>query len=575
MTQPFIKRPAVKGVLFFTVLALLEIFFFRTALNGVSMFGDAGDGRFNNFICEAWFQFFSGNAGFNELPTFYPVSDTLAYSDIMLGFGIPYSVLRFIGFDLFLANKLTIMAVHFFGTLTIFYLFYYKLRFSCGASFVGTILGMMSSAVCVMFTHVQLIFIGAIPLLCIFLVGFFEHANEKARKWLPYAIGFCLWFGLILLTAFYVAYFVVLIGGCMALFYLFLQAKRKQHPFRAIGTFLRTQWKALLVCAPCCTLWIVPFFLLYLPVLGRYGGRDFANVAEFLPHWFDFINTPASNGGTGGWGASLLGSIRPGYNSRAYASELWHGFTPFVAFVLIAAAVWLVIRFFLARKRGEARSPLFVLSLSAVLTVFLLFLLMMTDGMFSLWYLVFKYVPGASALRAVSRMVGFLGLPAALAIAYVFDLLLRRMARFTKAGSYRHLAVAAVLCLVLLWDNNTPIYADWNRPEQLQFLQAVPPPPAACRVMYVIYSENKEIPGHMGQHDAWAIALDKGLKTVNGNSGQFPPGWDFYFVSQPEYESRVLIWAKNQKIDIDTLYAYDVDTQSWYSAVEAAVSEKS
>lgn len=48
------------------------------------LFSDAGDGRFNNLLCEHWFQVFSGKAYINQLPTFYPISATLGYSDAML-----------------------------------------------------------------------------------------------------------------------------------------------------------------------------------------------------------------------------------------------------------------------------------------------------------------------------------------------------------------------------------------------------------------------------------------------------------------------------------------------------------
>ena len=108
-----IDKSNKKYYIFIFILILSEIFFFRNILFNNSLFGDLGDGRLTMLITEHWYRFCCGLEKINDLGIFYPVENTLAYSDMLLGYGIIHSIFRFCGLDMFISYKITLILVHF------------------------------------------------------------------------------------------------------------------------------------------------------------------------------------------------------------------------------------------------------------------------------------------------------------------------------------------------------------------------------------------------------------------------------------------------------------------------------
>ena len=110
-----------KLYIFISLLLFCEIFFFRNVLFNDSLFGDFGDARLTMLITEHWYRFLQGLEKINDLGIFYPAENTLAYSDMFLGYGIIHSFFRFCGFDMFISYKITLILVHIFGVFSLFY----------------------------------------------------------------------------------------------------------------------------------------------------------------------------------------------------------------------------------------------------------------------------------------------------------------------------------------------------------------------------------------------------------------------------------------------------------------------
>mgnify|MGYP001077928721 CR=1 FL=1 len=112
------------------VIVLLEYKFFANVMfNGV-LIGDEGDARLNNLLVEHWFRAFGGKEKFSIVNIFYPITNTLAYTDMLLALAIPYSILRLFGMNMFLANKIVLIGFHIFGSYSLFYLL--KKKFKLG-----------------------------------------------------------------------------------------------------------------------------------------------------------------------------------------------------------------------------------------------------------------------------------------------------------------------------------------------------------------------------------------------------------------------------------------------------------
>ena len=69
----------------------------------------------------------------------------------------------------------------------------------------------------------------------------------------------------------------------------------------------------------------------------------------------------------------------------------------------------------------------------------------------------------------------------------------------------------------------------------------------------------------IAQLDAVEIANRYGIKTINGYSGQFPPGWGqwdgIYDIYSDSYEEYVRQWIL--EYDLENVYVYDRGTNAW------------
>src|SRR5215212_8375341 len=74
-------------------------------------FGDRGDARGFLYYCEHWYRSLLGKSSLLSPGVFYPAKGTLAYSDLLLGVGVPYSLFRALGVEMFLSLEITIILI--------------------------------------------------------------------------------------------------------------------------------------------------------------------------------------------------------------------------------------------------------------------------------------------------------------------------------------------------------------------------------------------------------------------------------------------------------------------------------
>lgn len=102
--------------------------------------------------------------------------------------------------------------------------------------------------------------------------------------------------------------------------------------------------------------------------------------------------------------------------------------------------------------------------------------------------------------------------------------------------------------------------ASLSRSFERAHFRALPPAPSACRTFYAAPQANR--PPFEVQIDAMIVARAQHVSTINGYSGLFPPGWDFYDTSRPDYEQRAVAWAVKRGIT-NGLCRLDVDYKAW------------
>ena len=559
MTSKMRKREAFGMTTCVLVLLFCELFFFRNVLANGNMLGDNGDGKLTMLITEHWYHVFRGRARFADLGMFYPAVNTLAYSDMMLGFGLVHSALRFLSMDVFSAYKLTLILVHAVGTFSGFYL----LKKVIGTGDMWALFGAMAYSFSDTYSkqmgHPQLIAISLVPLVAVFAVRFFQNLERRKLRNL-YALGGIALLVLALYTAWYIAFFSALFASVTLIVWLIVAAVDRVGIKENFGFFLRTVGWDLVGYALFGFVLVIPFLLLELPVMRMSGARSYQEVASFfLPKPYEIIHVSPENWMLGDWIQRL------NLDSGPFASEVAEGFSVVLLGVFLGSLLALLTKW-RALKTGvlkwryvTAKALAFAVLVSLALTVKL------NDDGASLWQLVYSFFPGAKSIRAVGRYLLFLSVPMGLVTAVMGDMAFGRQNRgYGEQVRYR---LGIGLLVVLLFMSNvhlSGVRTAWNREDSRAYVNSVVQPPEDCESFYIVNS-NLNWPDVFVQLNACQISDRFGLPTINGYSGVFPEGWSgIDDIDSESYEKSVRDWIS--KNGIDNIYAFVESENQWVKA---------
>jgi len=220
------------------------------------------------------------------------------------------------------------------------------------------------------------------------------------------------------------------------------------------------------------------------------------------------------------------------------------------------ASVW-----FIKSDRNRSRSkevlaaheiaPLFIAL--AILSTTIFFLIGFKYGGHSPWIYIYRFVPGAGAIRAVSRYVIFLTLPMSIAFAYGLHGALKFAAQQQSELHRRVLAIPIVLMAVfgILEQFGVPKIngTGFSTSVEYAYLKAMAAKlPNDCAAFYIAPGADANHSTAEYQYDAMMISALSRIKTLNASSSQFPRDWNMYFVKNPDYESNVKQWIDSQRI---------------------------
>jgi len=454
-------------------------------------------------------------------------------------------VFRGLGADPFLAAELVNLATRVIGFLGMAGLGRRILGLPLGWALLGAALFTVSNNLYIRASHAQLLGVSFLPVLTLLLHGALRAllpARDRPGRTCPgrgesparpcldprrphldqgdagaarrgallgWGAGLVLGFAACLMTGFYMAWYAVF-GVAAALAWLAVAGAARRRALLAAMRARAGPLAALLALAVAANL---PFLLLYLPKAAETGMHPWAMVAQHLPSPLDLVHVGERNLLWGWLVRGLNEGLRPGFPAW---SERMTGLPPGLLLVFGASLAWL----WRGADRAEpARlATLRALGLATVAT----WALTLQIGGVSAWRLVWEFVPGAKAARVVARYQIVLVLPVlALAMAFLAAQA-RRMPR----------PLLVVLCALLLLEQvnlYAPLFLD--RPHELARLQAVPPPPAACRAFWVSAARAESRFGEAVEDEynhnveAMIVAAVRRLPTVNGISTFNPPGW--------------------------------------------------
>jgi len=554
-----------KGILFSSIFLLLAIFFifyrffFLSGMENVP--GNLGDSRLNIFIIEHWFRYFQGEVDLLSPPMFFPVKHTLGYTDALFLFSLPYSLFRVAGLDIFTAYQLTLLLCHMLGLYGLFYFLLKIMGFHPFSAVLGSVIGMLSNSLYLAMHHTQLLAIGFLPILMILGVRFLQNHNEKASKRLPYGIGFILLLSALFITGFYAAWFFCLLLGLFWCVYLLVQRIfYEQKKLADLIQWSRSHFKEILFYFFVFILAMIPFLIIYLPVAIEFGPRPRWEVAYMLPTPIDFLNVGKNNLV---WG-KLFGTYFSDLANRPYWVELLFGL-PLFTFLAFILSSWGLLRLCVRKKNLAAKGKgiedaNLSIYFSLCLTVLIMwFLLLRLGSKTSLWWIIYKVVPGAAAIRAVFRIQLVLGIAVGIVVAWGFSYILARV-RFASQRGPMIVSISLCFFFLLVEQINLGNAFNFSKSTQLKFLEHVPSPPEGCNVFYI--KPDKRKPFWELSIDAILIAQSKDLYTINGYSGLFPKGYGLININDPSFSFYLKFWIGKQKI-FGKIAAYDRGQNRW------------
>jgi hypothetical protein len=493
--------------------------FHPTILSGFSrMQTDLGDTRLNNYLLEHTYRWVirdPRHLSFFDPPFFYPVKGVAAFTDLALGAAPLYWFFRGIGLHPDSSMQAWMLGVMTLNFAAMAWLLARGLGFAPVPSALGAFLFAFGAPRITQIAHPQLLphFFSVIAILAVT-----EFLGDRHRKlWISV---FFLSFALQLYAGFYLGWFLGF-GILIALVWVAAEPGRRTH----LAAQVRREWKWIALNLSLFVMAVFPMGRAYLGAAQELGTREWSEVGAMVPRfrswfylgpeswiygWIDHWN----------WGIPMAHEQRMGVGLITLGVAL--------------RGLWLL------KREGRGGWGF------GFVAIFLLSTSWFHDRN-TLWLGVFHVVPGAEAIRAVSRIAMLSLIPLSIGLARYFS--------DHRTGAWMLLLV---LCLAEQL-TTPPSYDKAVARKRADFVAHQIGP----RCEYFFYSPRippesfrRETPIQVFiQLDAMWAGVTVGRPTVNGYSGKLPSGWDFnipiIFSSEDEKQIEELYqsWLRSTGID--------------------------
>jgi len=505
--------------------------------------GDRGDTRLVVFTLEHWFNVFRGQEAFYSLHMFYPDRLPLAYADGLFLFAIPYAVFRILGLDYFTSYQILLAFMTALGYGAWVVLLRRALKLETGFAVLGAILLTSLNSLQFQADIGKMTAIHIYPVLLGLLWGFIRTDIKAGWRAMLSLAGFAAGLGLLFFTSYYPAWFFLFTLALFGLVSLGAAAIAEgvRPPLGRIIGFVGLHRWSLLAGIVAFGASLIPFAVTYGPLIQSKSIRGFDLVLEFTPTLRDMVNVSALNYV---W-SPILQSMGFEFRNR----EVQMGSPLLVLLVFVVAAIALTVRVHRSGWGWASAKERFLLLLSATAAV-LVVISLKFDG-FSLWYLVYRFVPGASALRALARVLMMVDMIVIVVAIHGLQELHKRLRQGGRSNAGFVNAAYAILAAVLVAEQVNGTTFRLDKAGQLAFMQRYEAPETNCTAFFINNAESVDLPFGYYHLDAMMISMHLGIPTVNGYSG-FEPHEAFTLIPWgAEYKYRILDWLRLQKATKD------------------------
>lgn len=485
-------------------------------------------------IMDHWYQWYTGKAEFYDLSFFYPIKNTLGYSDTFVLFGSIASLARFAG-----ASPLGSLQFFYFFCGIFAFLFSYVI-FIRHVKIRPFIAAALASLACFSLPlsgngyFIQLYAINFLPFFVFLLCEGLIFIENKKYSFGLSALG-GVYFGALLLNSFYIPWFfsiyAVIAFVTTCLFF-------REETLQWIRLHFQQLVWMLLIFAGGSSFFVYKFYKIYSGSLQEFGYFALSNIKMTLPIPGDLLNL----GRFSWWYPDLFELAWPQSVHRKMGHEFHYGFSPLVLVLFVAVA------FFAWRKKvrffdDHSRRLISVF----VVSTFVYWLLFMRFGAFSLWTsLIVHVIPGAKAIRAVFRA----NLPAILPIAFVIAVALNQQ---------RQRLIANALALILVLELVPAPKKGYSKAEVHDYVAKVQFP-EDCRAFLMVNRLKLERRKSTPERRAQLYSIFLGIPTVNGYSSHYPKDFPKAAIAdEDEYNQKMHEWISANGILHETC---TLDTQT-------------
>ena len=367
--------------------------------SGFDLFpGPRGDTRLTAYLCEHWYRVLKGKVAWLSPAMFFPAKGTLGYTDALLLFAPPYALLRTGGLDILTSLAVTVVVFNFLNFIVSFALLFHVFRLRWLSSVAGALFFAFNNPKLAQPDHLQLQSVWLLPVVVGCIILFFRDgpvlSSRRAFSLLTLA-GLSL--DVQLLTAFYHGWFLIV----WLLILLALAIALPQTREFLIAT-MRRHRQAVLAAGAVTIVGLVPFCIIYLPAVREVGGWPYTEALRYTPQLRLYFLMADGNFV---WSGATQRILQIAGEDPDWGQHIGIG--------LIPTTAWLGLSIFAATRRRQL--PFLALT---IMSVYLLVLLTIQYHGHSLWHVVYKFVPGATSIRAVSRFMIVAALPMSIAFAF-------------------------------------------------------------------------------------------------------------------------------------------------------------
>jgi hypothetical protein len=456
---------------------------------------DLGDTRLNNYLLEHGWRWLSGDPGVRlwHPSFFYPAPNALAYSDLLLSFGPLYWPWRALGLGEVLSFQLWMIGIAICNYAVCFLFLRRGLGFDrLGAALGAFVISFAASRVGQL-VHQQMFpivfVIGALWAVCAMVRSATAGAARGRDRWAPFAL-----FGS-LVAQLYGSYYNLAFTLAI-LTIAILSALAAPGWRRVLLGVVKVHWRAT-AAAGCLALALaLPAAVHYLEAAGTVRPRSPGATLDVLPRLASYVFVHERSW-CYGWMTSL---------DLIHSLPVRHEHAIGLGFITTGCLLWVVWR---TRTRPAVRLAITVVAVLGVLVT-------MFPGRIRLYMILYHAFPPFQGVRAVSRVGMLLAIPAGIAIGWMVS---------RRGHGARATLVAVLAVLACLEQGMTTRSVEVATVEARENELAARVDRSAEAFLAVPRGPMRR--GWSWHHlDAMWAARRAGIATVNGYSGNRPPGWD-------------------------------------------------